>query len=58
VKDENDFENIVRAIYRVRCNLFHGASGAQENRVREQVAISNAILNEWIANLLLKLNKT
>jgi hypothetical protein len=58
VKDKNDFENIVRAIYRIRCNLFHGSSEAQENRVREQIAISNAILNEWISTLLVKINKT
>jgi len=33
IKDENDFENIVRAIYRIRCNLFHGSSEAQDIRL-------------------------
>ena len=57
VKDENDFENIVEAIYRIRCNLFHGGSEAHEEDIQKQVAISNNILNEWIATLVVNFNK-
>lgn len=56
VKDENDFENIVEAIYRIRCNLFHGGSEANETDIRRQIALSNAILNEWIAALVVTFN--
>ena len=33
VRDEDDFENIVRAIYRIRCNLFHGGTQAQSKNI-------------------------
>ncbi len=55
IKDKNDFENIVYAIYRIRCNLFHGTSQAHQKEVQKQVTVSNEILNEWIATLLVKL---
>lgn len=56
VKDENDFENIVEAIYRIRCNLFHGGSEAQENETQILIAMSNIILNVWVATLNLRIN--
>ena len=54
VRDEDDFENIVEAIYRIRCNLFHGGSPADQNEVQQQIAICTYILNEWIATLVVK----
>ena len=39
IRDENDFENIVRAIYMIRCNLFHGSKEAHESRDSKLVAI-------------------
>jgi hypothetical protein len=54
VKDEDDFENIVKAIYRIRCNLFHGGSAAHKNEVQQQIAICTYILNEWIATLVVE----
>lgn len=55
IKDENDFKNIVRAIYRIRCNLFHGGTQAQQEIAKKQIAISTNILNKWIATLSVKL---
>jgi hypothetical protein len=56
VKDENDFENIVNAIYRIRCNLFHGSSVAHENETQAVIALSTRILNEWIETLNVRIN--
>lgn len=56
VTSENDFENIVEAIYRVRCNLFHGGSEAHETETQRQIALSNIILNEWVATLNGRIN--
>ena len=57
IKDENDFENIVEAIYRIRCNLFHGASEAHEDDIIRQIVLSNNILKlEWVATLDLRIN--
>lgn len=52
IKDENDFENIVRAIYRIRCNLFHG--GKDANNVRDQALVKHAamVLRQWIGYLI------
>ena len=52
IRDENDFANIVEAIYRVRCNLFHG--GKDANDTRDQVLVKNAamILRQWIGKLI------
>ena len=52
IKDEDDFENIVKAIYRVRCNLFHG--GKELNDLRDQKLIVNCqrILEKWVGNLI------
>jgi len=51
IRDENDFENIVRAIYMIRCNLFHGSKGAHESRDLKLVIISNVILSHWVGSL-------
>lgn len=52
IKDEYDFENIVEAIYRIRCNLFHG--GKDPNDSRDQVLVNAAqrILMRWIDDLV------
>ncbi len=52
IKDENDFENIVKVIYRVRCNLFHGGKEADNSRDRKLVEVSKRILEKWIGNLI------
>jgi len=52
ISDENDFANIVEAIYRIRCNLFHG--GKDANDTRDQVLVKDAamILRQWIGKLI------
>lgn len=52
IKSENDFENIVRAIYRIRCNLFHGGKDADD--IRDQVLVKRAamVLRQWIGRLI------
>lgn len=52
IKSENDFENIVQAIYRIRCNLFHGGKDADD--IRDQVLVKNAamVLRQWIGCLI------
>lgn len=57
IADENDFGNIVEAIYRIRCNLFHGGSEAHETEIQKQIFLSNNILNEWVATLNLRINR-
>lgn len=52
IRDEDDFENIVRAIYRIRCNLFHGGKSANESRDLKLVVVSNEILKYWIGSLM------
>ncbi len=52
IKDESDFENMVKAIYRVRCNLFHGGKEANDSRDKKLVEVSKRILEKWIGNLI------
>lgn len=54
IKDPDDFENIVKAIYKTRCNLFHGGRSASESREKKLVMISNKILERWVGNLTAK----
>lgn len=52
IKDEDDFENIVKGIYRIRCNLFHGGKEANDSRDRKLVEVSKRVLEKWIGNLI------
>ena len=52
IKDENDFENIVWATYRIRCNLFHGGKDANDLRDRVLVKLAAGILRQWIGRLI------
>jgi hypothetical protein len=52
IKDENDFENIVRGIYRIRCNLFHGGTEAHKSEDLKLIVIANEILLRWVGGLL------
>jgi len=51
IKDENDRENIIRGIYKIRCNLFHGGK-SDESRDSKLVTVSCRILEKWIGNLI------
>jgi hypothetical protein len=48
----DDFDNIVEGIYRVRCNLFHGAKRAGDPRDRKLVMTSQRILEKWVGNVV------
>lgn len=52
IKDETDWENIIEALYRIRCNLFHG--GKDANDLRDQVLVQDAamILRQWVGKLV------
>lgn len=54
IRDENDFGNIVRAIYRIRCNLFHGCKDANELRDQVLVGLAAGILRQWMGRLIAK----
>ena len=56
VKNENDFENIVEAIYIVRCNLSHGGSDLNDYMTQKQITFAQNILNDWIATLNGRIN--
>ncbi len=52
IKDVNDRENIIRAIYKIRCNLFHGGKEANNTRDQKLVTCAQRILEKWIGNLV------
>lgn len=52
ISDKNDFDNIVEAIYRIRCNLFHGRKDADDKRDRQLVQACGNILSVWIGKLV------
>lgn len=52
IKDENDREGIIRGIYKIRCNLFHGGKDANDARDQKLVTLASRILDKWIGNLV------
>lgn len=52
IKDEFDFENIVEAIYRIRCNLFHGGKDPDDSRDQVLVKTAQRVLERWIDDLV------
>jgi hypothetical protein len=52
IRGVEDFGNIVEGLYRVRCNLFHGAKRANDVRDRKLVMASQRILEKWVGNVL------
>jgi hypothetical protein len=52
IQDRYDFENIVEAIYRIRCNLFHARKDADNERDQRLVDVSGRILNSWVGQLI------
>ena len=47
-----DFANLVEGIYRVRCNLFHGAKSSRDVRDDKLLRVCAAILDKWVGNLV------
>ncbi|MGH2555193.1 MAG: hypothetical protein ACRDHO_05700 [Actinomycetota bacterium] len=52
VSGPEDFPNIVEAVYRVRCNLFHGRKRPNDLRDRKLVALCSRILNKWLGSMV------
>lgn len=52
IDNENNRGNIIRGIYRVRCNLFHGGKEADNPRDQKLVMVCTEILNKWVGNLV------
>ncbi|MDI6817042.1 MAG: hypothetical protein QME41_07620 [Actinomycetota bacterium] len=53
ISNNNDFDNIVEAIYRIRCNLFHRRKEADDIRDQQLVDACGGILKGWIHALIL-----
>lgn len=52
IDNENDFKNIIEAIYAVRCNLFHGNKEENNSRDQKLIRICQQILEKWIGNIV------
>lgn len=52
INDENDRGNIIKGIYQVRCNLFHGGKEANNFRDQQLVKVCADILEQWIGKLI------
>lgn len=48
LSDTSDFNEVMRYIYQIRCNLFHGSKSPVDNRDRRLVSLSARILERWI----------
>jgi hypothetical protein len=48
----NDRDNIIEAIYKIRCNLFHGGKRLSSTRDTKLVACVNHIMTKWIDDLI------
>lgn len=46
--DVENFEQIVKFIYQIRCNLFHGSKNLMDARDSNLVDLSGRILEKWI----------
>ena len=52
IEDDNNFEQIFRFVYQIRCNLFHGAKNLKNSRDHELVKAGGnfliACINSWL----------
>jgi hypothetical protein len=53
--DINDFGQIIRFMYQIRCNLFHGGKSPAKPRDRDLTRWSAMILDNWLTWTLLKI---
>lgn len=51
ITDIRNFEEVIRAIYCVRCNLFHGAKSPNSIRDYKLVKVSGDILQKLVAGI-------
>lgn len=52
IRNEKDQAGVIKAIYKIRCNLFHGGKRADNARDQKLVVIAQRILEKWIGNLI------
>lgn len=50
--DDNDFGSVIRFIYQVRCNLFHGGKDVNCERDRVLCDASASILCRWVSAIV------
>jgi len=48
LNDTGNLEEIVKFIYQIRCNLFHGSKNPMDNKDVNLVELSGMILEKWI----------
>ena len=52
ILNENDYQNIIWGIYKIRCNLFHGGKHADDSRDQKLVIVAGKILEKIIGRLV------
>jgi hypothetical protein len=52
INDISNFDEICEAIYRIRCNLFHGGKTPSGDRDKKLVKVTGDILEKWVGNLV------
>lgn len=52
MSDIDDRDNIIEAIYKIRCNLFHGGKRSSSARDTKLVGCVNHIMTKWIDDLV------
>jgi len=48
LNDINNLEEVVKYIYQIRCNLFHGAKNPMNDRDANLVEFSGLLLKKWV----------
>jgi hypothetical protein len=49
LNDVKNFEEVVKFIYQIRCNLFHGAKSPDSRKDKDLVVFAGSFLEKWIS---------
>lgn len=52
IDSSEDFSGIVRGLYQIRCNLFHGGKRPGDVRDQKLVKTASLILEKWVGNFV------
>ena len=52
LEDIDDFAQVIRFIYQIRCNLFHGGKSPTEDRDKALITYAGKFLKNWIRYLV------
>lgn len=52
ITSASDTDNIIEAIYKIRCNLFHGGKTPSNTRDTKLLSSANLVLSKWVAALV------